>query len=52
MSSHRDRLQALSGSLRKGYPLADRVTNRQFEKLLRELARVPLRPESPPDDEA
>jgi len=47
MSSHRDRLQALSGSLRKGYPLADRLTNRQFEELLRALARVPARDAEP-----
>jgi len=52
MPSHRDRLQALSGSLRKGYPLADRATNRQFETLLRQLARVPLRPGGEPDGEA
>jgi hypothetical protein len=43
MSSHRDRLQALSGSLRKGYPLAERLSDRQFEDLIRALARVPLR---------
>lgn len=52
MSSHRDRLRALSESLRKGYPLADRVTDRQFEDLLRTLARVPLRPKDERDDPA
>jgi hypothetical protein len=41
MSSHRERLRALGGSLRKGYPLDDRVSNRQFETLLRKLARIP-----------
>jgi hypothetical protein len=41
MPSHRERLQALGGSLRKGYPLDDRVSNRQFETLLRKLSRIP-----------
>jgi hypothetical protein len=40
MPSHRDRLQAIGGTLRKGFPLADRSTDRQFEDLLRELARL------------
>ena len=51
MSSHRDRLRTLSESLRKGYPLADRHTDRQFEDLLRELARVPVKPPRTPPDE-
>ena len=41
MSSHRERLRALGGSLRKGFPLDDRLNNRQFESLLHKLARVP-----------
>lgn len=41
MSSHRERLRALGGSLHKGFPLDDRVSNRQFETLLRKLARLP-----------
>lgn len=41
MYSQRERLQALGGSLRKGYPLDDRVNNRQFESLLHKLARLP-----------
>jgi hypothetical protein len=40
MPSHRDRLQAIGGSLRKGFPLAERSTDRQFEDLLRQLARA------------
>ncbi|HEU4960307.1 MAG TPA: hypothetical protein VFT56_07855 [Sphingomonas sp.] len=40
MSSHRDRLQAIGGSLRKGFPLADRMTDRQFQDLLRRLAQA------------
>jgi hypothetical protein len=40
MSSHRDRLQALSTTLRKGYPLADRLSDRQFQDLLRRLSRI------------
>lgn len=48
MSSHRDSLRALSESLRKGYPLADRLTNRQFEDLLRDLARAPARRDDEP----
>ncbi|MBY8827231.1 hypothetical protein [Hephaestia mangrovi] len=39
MSSYRDRLQAMSSSLRKSYPLAERESDRQFERLLHRLAR-------------
>lgn len=51
MPSRHDRLRALSESLRKGYPLADRHTDRQFEDLLRKLARVPVKPPRTPPDE-
>jgi hypothetical protein len=51
MSPRHDRLRALSESLRKGYPLADRLSNRQFEDLLRKLARVPVRPSEEPSDD-
>lgn len=40
MHPHRERLRALGGSLRKGFPLDDRLSNRQFETLLRTLARL------------
>jgi len=40
MPSKQDLFRALGASLRKGYPLAERLSNRQFEDLLRDLARL------------
>lgn len=41
MSSNKDRLRALGGGLRRGYALADQISDCQFEELLHQLAHIP-----------